>query len=314
MFASPTSVEGVASNATGLLGAQIVVRVFGTALEYPVPNWSPPTGGGWREYHGGWKGLWCLDAFANHVVVQRPDRVVVAQISTGKPEVESAEELGRLALGRQAVPADYGAFPLGIRIPMSPVGLASLVRQGRDFRCERLVPPEEEAPRIVGVGAGEAELRIAATQVNDSLQFFGEAFLCGAHETSDLGDGRRVRHSFFPHDAAKVLSLPPDSQSVISEAVQKLFLFCCSAGQIDQGRRLPGCELGRVGRRFGRLGVRVALPPDVGVGPHWVDLELPDSAGAAAVASEAPSEKKYPALLLEAAMHYGGTGKGGHGR
>ena len=284
------------------------MRVFGTALEYPVPNWSPPTADGWRKYHGGWNGLWCLDAFENHVVVQRPDRVVVAQISTGMPEVESAEELGRLALGRQEVPTDYGAFPLAIRIPMSPVGLSSLVPCGRDFRCERRFPPEDEAPHMVQVGGGEAELRITATQVDGSLQVFGEAFLCGAHEALGHGEGRRVRHAVFPHDAEKVLCIPPDSQKLIAHAVQKLFAFCCRGGQggwrIAPERRLPGWELGRVVHRLGRLGTWVQLPLDVGVGPLWVDLELPDSAGEAAEASGAPSEKKYPALLLEA-MHFG---------
>jgi hypothetical protein len=55
--------------------------------------------------------------------------------------------------------------------------------------------------------------------------------------------------------------------------------------------------------RLGRLGTRVQLPLEVGVGPLWVDLELPGSAGKAAEAVKT-AEKKYPALLLEA-THYG---------
>jgi hypothetical protein len=295
----------ISSSVAAILGTRLYARLFGLALSYTASHWGPPVNGNWRKYHA-WDGLWCRDDFPQHVVVRRPGHILVARTSTGMPDWGRAEELGRLALGPEVVPVGGGVFPLALRVPMLATEAVPQLPPG-DFRCVRVVPGEHEAAHLVRIAGVDAEIRVAATRKKGEVQFFGEVFPCGAHETNDFGDGHRVRHTIFPHDAERVLDMPDSSQEVISHALQQLFAFCWSPGQfgwkIDPEQRLPGWKLGRVGRRFGRLGASVRLPPDVGVGPLWVDLELPGPAGKAAEAVKT-AEKKYPALLLEA-MHYG---------
>jgi len=85
MSARPASLgPGVTSSITGLVGATVVVRAFGMALEFDAPNWSPPNDIGCTPYHR-WTGLWSLARFPQHVLIRHPDRVVVTQTSTDVP-------------------------------------------------------------------------------------------------------------------------------------------------------------------------------------------------------------------------------------
>jgi hypothetical protein len=274
MVARATSLAaGVTSSITGPLGAPVVVRTFGMALEFDAPNWSPPTDGGLRPYHGGWEWLWCHDEFPEHVVHQYAHRIVIGQTSE-VPDVERAEELVRLALGRQAHHARVGLLPLALRVPLI-ADVASLpALPSRDFRCRRVVPSERHAPQLVRIGGTDAEIRIAASRINGDLRFFGEVFPCGPHETRELLDERRARRSVFPADAERVLAMPDHAQAVIVPSVQQLVVFCETASgfEIDPAGKLPGWPLGRVDVSSGRLGLQVKLPPDFFIAPFWMEL------------------------------------------